>query len=208
MSVNAGIRKGQYQGQPSSYTLPRITDLADEVTRIGPGAYLWSVDLVRAYRQLRTCPLSTPLLGISLDGKIYIDTAPPFGCRTSSLACACTTNAVVYLMRKRGHHCMCYLDDFVGAAVSLEAAQEAYDDIIYLTDRLRLVLAQEKCVPPTKHLEWLGFAISVTDMTVRIPDDKLTEVLKECQAWKTKKLASRHELQRLVERLQHISKCI
>ena len=112
-SVKAGITLGQYQGQPAAYTLPGITDLADELSRKGCGVYIWTVDLARAYRQLRTCPLSTPLLRITLNGKIYIDTAPPFGCRTSSLACARTTNALVYLMRKRGHHCLCYLNDFV-----------------------------------------------------------------------------------------------
>ena len=74
VSVNSVIRRAQYQGQP--YTLPSITDLTDEITSVGNQAYIWSADLARAYRQLRTCPLSTPLLGITLHDKIYVDTAP------------------------------------------------------------------------------------------------------------------------------------
>ena len=78
-SVNAGIKRAQYQGQPYTYTLPNILNLADEVTRLGRACYMWSADLARAYRQLRTCPLSTPLFGITLEGKYYLDAAPPLG---------------------------------------------------------------------------------------------------------------------------------
>ena len=47
-SVNTG--KGQYQGQPMAYTLPTIIDLADQITMLGTGAFIWCVDLARAYR--------------------------------------------------------------------------------------------------------------------------------------------------------------
>ena len=89
--------QAQFQGQPAAYTLPSIADLADRVSRLGPGCLIWCADLARAYS-----PLSTPLFGITIDGNVYVDVAPPFGCRTSSIACARTTNMVVYLLRKCG----------------------------------------------------------------------------------------------------------
>ena len=100
-------------------------DAAAEVIRLGPSCYLWSDDLARAYRQLQTCPLSAPLLGITLHWKHYTDIAPPFGCRTSSMACARTTNTVVYLLRKKGHYVHCYLDDFVDVAPTADDAKAA-----------------------------------------------------------------------------------
>ena len=207
-SVNAGIRRAQYQGKPYTYTLPGIMDLADEVARLGRGCYVWCADLARAYRQLRTCPLSTPLLGIMFGSKYYIDAAPPFGCRTSSMACARTTGAVVYLLRKRGHFAMCYLDDFVGAAASHAEAMRAYQDLMDITSRLGLELSMPKCVPPTEELEWLGFFITTIHMRVEIPYEKLVEVLDECKLWTIGRKASRKELQRLVGRLQHVAKCV
>ena len=89
-----------------------------EVTRLGLGTYLWVANLARAYRQLRTCPLSVPLLGITIDGNSYFNVAPPFRCRTSSMACARTTSAVVYILRKKWHFALCYLDNFVGLAAT------------------------------------------------------------------------------------------
>ena len=207
-SVNAGIRRGFYQGRPTVYTLPNIMDAADEVARLGTGCYIWCADLARAYRQLRTCPLSTPLLGITLNGAYYTDIAPPFGCRTSSMACARTTNAVVYLMRKNAHFTHCYLDDFVGVAPTREAADIAYAKFTEITSRLGLALSPDKCHPPTKTLEWLGFTISVEQMKVTIPQQKLDDTLEECQRWMNKPTASRKELQRLIGRLQHIAKCV
>ena len=207
-SVNSGIRRGFYQGRPRAYTLPNVMDAADEVARLGPACYLWSADLARAYRQLRSCPLSTPLLGITLHGKHYTDITPPFGCRTSSMACARTTNAVVYLLRKKGHHVHCYLDDFVGVAPTLKDVEAAYQDFNDLASQLGLELSPAKCVPPTKSLEWLGFSISAQHMTVTIPTAKLDEIITECESWTTKYKASRKELQRLVGRLQHIAKCV
>lgn len=87
VSVNAGIRKGRFQGQPMTDTMPIIIDLAEEVTRLGTGAFIWCVDLACSSRQLRSCLLSMPLLGITLHDCVYIDIAPPFGCQTSSMAC-------------------------------------------------------------------------------------------------------------------------
>ena len=207
-SVNAGIRKGQYQGQPCTYSLPNIMDAADEVARLGPGCYLWAADLARAYRQLRACPLSVPLFGITLAGKHYTDIALPFGCRTSSLACARTTNAVVYLLRRKGHMVHCYLDDFVGVAGTKEEAERAYSDMLETSRALGLALSARKCTPPTKTLEWLGFEISAEHMTVVIPGEKLADTLRECRDWMAKELTTRRQLQRLTGRLQHIAKCV
>ena len=207
-SVNAGIRRGHYQGRPRTYTLPNIMDAAEEVARIGSGAFLWCADLARAYRQLRCCPLSTPLLGIVLDGQYYTDIAPPFGCRTSSMACARTTNAVTYLMRKRGHFIHCYLDDFVGVAADKQQADAAYTDLNNLAKTLGLELSPAKCHPPAKEVEWLGFKLSADKMSVTIPQQKLQDTLDDCETWLKKSSTTRRQLQRLAGRLQHIARCV
>ena len=61
---------------------------------------------------------------------IYLDIAPPFGCRTSKLACAHTTRAGVWLLRKAGYFALCYLDDFVGVERTESNAEEAYNKVL------------------------------------------------------------------------------
>ena len=93
-------------------------------------------------------------------------------------------------MRRRGHHTLCYLDDFVGAAADATTAERAYADILRVSVELGLELSHGKCVPPTTEIDWLGFHLSTTKMSITIPEDKLQEVLRECEAWKTKKLVA------------------
>ena len=147
-SVNAGITKGYYLGSKFNFTLPSVSTLTDRLTQLGTGAWFWGADLAQAYRQLRVCPLSIPLLGVLLNNKYYLDLAPPFGCRTSALACARTTRAVVWLLRKEGYFALCYLDDFVGVEYSKDKGTEAYARFLSLTDQLGLALALDKCTPP------------------------------------------------------------
>ena len=112
-----------------------------------------------------------PQLGISLNNKVYIDIAPPFGCRTSALACARTTHAIVWLLRKRGSFVLCHLDDLIGIE-SRRGAEEAYSTFFSLAKDLGLDLALDKCTPPAQSLTWLGFTISVVSMSVTLPSEK------------------------------------
>ena len=75
------------------------------------------------------------------------------------MACARTTNVVVYLLRKRGHFVHCYLDDFVGVAPTKQEAHRAYQDCINITEQLGLALSPAKCTPPSKAVQWLSFDI-------------------------------------------------
>ena len=206
--VNAGIERKAYLGEPYTFKLPSIDTLTSELERRGKGCFLWSGDLARAYRQLRVCPLSTPLLGISFEGKFYVDVAPPFGCRNSALACERTTRAVVWLLRRKGFFVQCYLDDFVGLESSEERALEAFQEFQRITTALGLALAPEKCIPPTTKLTWLGFEVDTVSMVVKLPQGKMDEVLLEVGTWAPTKPVSRSELRSLVGKLKHLAKCV
>ena len=206
--VNAGIQKGWYQGEQVSFSLPSITDLAKLVVEEGQGCYMWSIDLARAYRQIRTCPLSTPLLGIQHKGKFYVDVCPPFGCRTSSYICARTTSAVVWILKQGGIKTLCYLDDFVGVASSEQQAVKDYQQAMNLLKYLGLEISTHKCVPPTTRLTWLGFEIDSLNMSIEISQQKLDETLEESKRWFSYDKVSRKQIQSLVGKLKHVAKCV
>ena len=94
-------------------------------------------------------------------------------------------------MRSKGYHTLCYLDDFVGVEASLQQANNAYHNFLSLAASLGLQLSPQKCIPPTRSLEWLGFHVSTHNMTVTIPQDKLRDILRECGAWESATRASR-----------------
>ena len=207
-SVNAGILPRFFQGERREYTLPSIENLISRVQLLGPSCFIWKADLSRAYRQLRIDPLDAPLLGIYHRGAYYLDVCPPFGCRYAASACQRTTNAVAYLMGKRGYHTLAYVDDFCGAEGTYKAACDSYATFERITEQLGLALAPDKCAFPSTHLEWLGYVVDTVAMTVTIPQDKMKEVLEECATWRTEKHASKRRIQSLVGKLTHISKCV
>ena len=55
-SVNDGIDKLTYLGNPYKLYLQCVDDLINLVIKHGPGCYLYSRDMARAYRQLRCDP--------------------------------------------------------------------------------------------------------------------------------------------------------
>ena len=216
--MNAGIPKNFYQGKESEYTLPSIDDLINQVKIHGKGAYIWKADLARAYRQLRLDPLDVPLFGIKHRGQYYLDVCPSFGARCSGSACQRTTSAVVWLMGRAGHttlvyivistKSLVYIDDFCGVHRDRSQAHAAYQFLRQTCTTLGLEFAPDKCAPPSRIQEWLGFTINTNTMTVHIPQEKLDAVISECKVWETKQTATHKDIQRLAGRLQHISKCV
>ena len=207
-SVNAGIHKGWYQGAPFSFALPTIADLVKQVIKAGRGCYVWSADLARAYRQLRVCPLSVPLLGLKYNGKFYLDLAPSFGCRMSAMACARTTAAVSWLLAQQDLEVLRYLDDFAAAESTYDKASWSYSKFIELTSRLGLQLSHHKCVPPTTTLTWLGYTICTETLTLTLPSEKVKEAIDTCRDWLLKSSATRVELASLFGVLKHIATCV
>lgn len=207
-AVNDGIAVDNHFGQDISYTLPTITDFANRLVTQGKGAFMWKADLSRAYQQLRADPLDAPLLGMRVSSEIFIDLCPPFGCRSSAAICQRMANALVYMMNKRGFHLSAYLDDFGMCFSSENQANASFKAFCSLTQTLGLTLADEKSVPPTHELDWLGYKVNSNTMTITIPPKKLEEVLQDCRAWLNKSRADKRMIQAIAGCLIYISNCI
>lgn len=206
--VNDGIARNVYEGEELVYTLPTILDMCQEIAKAGRGALMWKCDLVRAYRQLRIDPLAYPLLGIQHRGSFFIDICPSFGCRVSGASQQRVSEAVAHIMRTKGHKILVYVDDFAGIHHDRVGAQKAFDDFNALCEEVGLQLAADKSALPSTRMEWLGFEFDTNQLTVKIPEKKLLEVVAETQKWGTKKYATKREIQSLVGRLAHISTCV
>lgn len=207
-AVNDGISTENHFGHDISYTLPTITDFAERLVSQGRNAYMWKADLRRAYRQLRADPLDAPLLGMKVGNDIYIDLCPPFGCRSSAAICQKLANALVYIMNKKGYYLLAYLDDFGACYASHTQAQESFRAFVDLTTRLGLSLAEEKSVPPTQVIEWLGYTVNSESMSITIPESKLQDVLEDCRAWLNKSRVNKKTVQAIVGWLVYISNCV
>ena len=207
-SVNSGIDRNNFQGEYRSYSLPTPLDLAKLIIESGPGCFLWKSDLERAYRQLRVDPLDYPLLGIQYKGQTYIDICPSFGCRCSGAAQQRVSNALSYIMASQGQCLLAYVDDFAGIAQTCQQTLKGLAAFEETCEKLGLKLAPGKTAFPSTSMQWLGFHFDTIDMSITIPEQKLTDLLEEAERWMTKTHASRNEYQSLAGKLNHVNNVI
>ena len=206
-SVNAGIPSGWLDGEEFKMKLPGPWDLADEICRLGRGALLYKVDLSRAYRQLRSCPLDWPLLTMGWEGQYFVDVAVPFGLRHGASACQRTTEAVADVVAdEAGARIWAYIDDSVGAALPVSAVSH-YDCLLSSMSRLGLQAAPEKCIAPTTRLCWIGVIFDSILMQMQIEPDRIEEALQWCEEVLVVAQVNRRKFQQFMGKLQYATRC-
>ena len=161
----------------------------------------------RAYRQLRSCPLDWPLLGIVWGKSIYIDTAIPFGLRHGASACQRTTEAVTHIAAHDvDATAYPYVDDTGGAAQPF-LAQLHYQYILDIMAKLGLVAAQDKCSPPGTTLTWIGVLFDTLAMSMHIVPEKVREASLLCTEFFNKHTVSHKYMERFLGKIFHAIKC-
>ena len=116
-----------------------------------------------------------------MEDRLFIDIAPPFWCCTSALACTTTMRVTVWLMKNRGF----FLSLLPGRLHRFGVVQREGASGVDFEIGFRF--SSEEVSP-------LPCDIDSQTMTVSIPEDKLSEVLLTCHAWKSQKVASRKQL--------------
>ena len=83
-SVNSYIRKNTVMGMTQSHCLLSVDAVVQRLQEVGPEAHMFTIDISRAYKNFRSCPLDWPLLALTWNDYYYLDVTMPFGWRASS----------------------------------------------------------------------------------------------------------------------------
>ena len=207
-SVNAYIQKNSALGEVRDHTLPTVADFVHDLKDVGVGAYMFTVDVARAYKNFRVDPLDWPLMCISWEDKVYIETAMPFGARSSSNNMQRAADMITRILEREGIRARMYLDDLIVVAESREVAHIQYERVRDLFHELGLPEAEDKVQPPATKVRWLGIDICSVSMSLSIPDDKLNQVREEVNRCRVKRTIHRKLYESLLGRLLHVAKCV
>ena len=206
-SVNDGIQKDDYLGFQAKLTFPSVDDFALRIYTLGKDCFMFKVDLSRYFRQLPLDPGDYSLIGYIIDGEFYFDKVLPMGLRSAPYVAQRVTNAISYIHRQLQYFLLNYVDDFVGAELS-HRVWGAYRALTTLLNDLRVDISQEKLIPPTNRLEFLGITFDSTTMTMEISQQKMADIKTELDTWLLKNSACRKEVESLLGKLQFLAKCI
>lgn len=207
-NVNDFVFKNVLFGLPRAHTLPTVAHAVEAIKEKGFDVLIATLDIERAYRNIPSCPLDLPLLGISVDGKYYVDAAMPFGSRNSSCYMQLVAEFIVRALAARGIRSHMYLDDMI---VYLETGQDCNArllEIIRLYRALGLPVAFSKLQSPAKVATFLGVKIDLNERSLAIPQSKITQFLILVQWLLGQDSVDIKVVQSLIGKINHISQCV
>lgn len=204
-SVNDGI-----SSDLCSLSYASVDDACSLIVRKGVGALLTKIDIESAYRILSVHPEDRSLLGMSWKGKLYVDSALPFGLRSAPLIFTALADALLWIFQKHGiSDSIHYLDDFLFVGnLKPGECDSVLQLALELCGRLGVPVAREKLCGPATSLTFLGIEIDTVRMELRLPQEKLSR-LRECiVGWLSRKASTKRELQSLIGQLQHACRVV
>lgn len=206
-SVNDQIPKESYLGKKYKLTYPTVDTLAKRIHDLDYKAFIYRVDEERSFRQNPLDPIDYGLIGMHWKGLFFFDVNSPQGLRTGAMFCQRCTNAVRHIMNQLGYFLLNYLDDLHGCE-TIDKIESSFITLLKLMRDLRRDVAHDKTTKPTQVIEVLGIWFDVLQRVMAITPERLSEIMEILQFWRTKKYASKKEMQRLLGKLQFIAKCI
>ncbi|KAL5471327.1 hypothetical protein EMCRGX_G029431 [Ephydatia muelleri] len=168
-----------------------VDQATESVVRLGRGTLMAKIDIKAAYRLVPVHPEDRWLLGMQFEGADFMDTVLPFGMRSAPKIFNAVADALEWVCRNEGvQEALHYLDDFMvfGAPDSSECS----DYLLILRSvfwRLGVPIAEHKTAAPSSKITFLGVEIDSQQLTLRLPEEKLTELKALVSSWLYKKVA-------------------
>ena len=160
---------------------------------------MYKRDLLGAFRQFPIDPGDYMFMGLWWKDEIFIDTRLAMGLRCAAFCCQSVTEMIARVASKEAFT-LVYLDDFGGAEVEGNA-QDAFDKLGRLISYCGLQEAQDKAVPPSTNMEWLGISFDTLEWSMALKPGKLQELLEWLPKLLTLKRVKKVLLQKVLSNL-------
>ena len=204
-SINDGISKEMFSLRYST-----IDDACRLIATTGHGAFLAKIDLKAAFRLIPVAKKDWELLGLHWRGAYYVDKQLPFGLRSAPFLFNELANAIHWILQHNYQisPLIHYLDDFLLISPSVTTASLAKSKMLALCSRLSIPLSWDKVEGPTTCLSFLGIEIDTVLWELRLPQEKLTELLSLLSTWSSITKCTKRQLLSLIGKLHFATKVI
>lgn len=206
-SINEGVDKDWFLGEYKALRYPTVNTFVKRIKSLGPGCLMYKKDLSKAFFQIPLCPSCYRFMGFFWRGKYYFSKVMVMGLSTGCRACQRMTSCLRYIHGEMGYYLCNFIDDMVGAEFP-EIAQRAYEALGRTIRDLGLVESEDKQVPPTTQMEFLGNLLNSVDMTISVTPDRILELQNELQTWLHTQTITRRALESIIGKLQFVCNCV
>ncbi len=159
----------------------KMDTLSSILTLIYPGVYMCKIDIKDAYYSVPIRDDDQKLLKFIFDEVLYQFCVLPNGYTKGPRKFTKLLKPVLATLRKMGITLAAYLDDIIMIAQSFYKCFQAMLALIQFLQTLGFVIHAKKSVLiPTRCLEFLGFIINSSAMTVALTSDKKQKIYNRC----------------------------
>ncbi len=203
-SISSGI-----DPEICSMSYSSVDDATHIISNLGPNCFLAKVDIAHAYRNVPVHPADRHLLGMAWDDQLFIDTTLPFGLRSTPKIFTAISNSLQWIFRENGvQNSIHYLDDFLVVSETSGACKHHLHSVLRCCRSLGVPVQAEKVEGPSTRLCFLGIEFDTATMSMRLPEDKFTELRDMISRWTERAAVTKRELLSLIGHLAHACKVV
>lgn len=181
------------------------------IQKLGTGALLGKMDIKSAFRLLPMYPGDFDLLGFKFEGQYFVDKMMVMGASNSCNYWEKLANFLQWVLkeRTRSDNIDHYLDDFIFAGHSdSNQCWTLMNAFQQLCSQLGVPIADEKTEGPTTCLTYLGYELDAALLQIRIPQQKITDLLVIIEHVLCKTKITLEQLQSLTGKLSFCAKAM
>ena len=206
-SVNHFVDKTLFDGSHFTLKFPTVDNIVQEIINCNDDPHLIKIDVSRAFRNLRVDPRDGLKFGLKWGDSYFIDGAIAFGWVHGSASFQLASDAVRFIMKKKGFDVFAYIDDFIIVSPK-HKAHLAFHALHDLLSELGLPINPAKCDPPSKVLICLGIEVNIDANSISIPTSKIDSILEECTSIYGRTCISKHAFKSLLGKLLYVHRCV
>ena len=161
--------------------------------------WLVSIDLKDAYLSIQIAEKDRKFLHFLWKEQTYEFRCLPFGLSSAPRVFTKLLKPVMALLRRQGIRTIIFLDDLLVMGQSKEEMVSQVEEILHFFQLLGFVINQEKSVlSPSHTIQFLGFIVDSALMVISLPQKKVVDITKACQAALLQGTLSVRDLSRLI----------
>ena len=181
------------------FKMEGIPNLVDLLQR---DDHMCKLDLKDAYFVIPVAPRYQEYLKFRWNGVLYKFKVAPFGLGSVPRTFSKLMKAIIAVMRRSGIRCVIYLDDLILLHQEPVMLQNQLQMTISLLQNLGFIINWEKSViNPTRKIEYLGFHIDSSSMTMSLPMRKLKDLQNQYQKLLRKGQTSARQLAKIIGKM-------
>ena len=179
-SVNGVTLRDTYDGFEFKLTLPSFDYLIGDILSCNDQPKLVKTDIAQAFWNVRVDPGDTLKLGLKHNDKYYIDASLVFGTVNGTAILQRISDTIQHILASEQIYVCNYIDD-IFASLPTRKVEQGFNRIVDLIRELGLPINPDKLVSPGHEMTCMGILINAKNKSISLPQEKMQEILRECQ---------------------------